>query len=109
MNEVNEITMSDDQNNVERVGDLDRKIQAGETSLLQLKNQNVIGFVISIAFVFIIVKNSSTIIGILIGIPYVCLWIWRLYRTDKKIKETTGAVDEYRKQKAELQASSTLK
>jgi type III secretory pathway component EscT len=96
--------MSDNEQVIKQIGELERKISDGESLLRRTVEASTIGWVfmaVGVILVFMLWGGFWSVIGAL----FVLASVWRLYTAAKYQKEIEEGLREYRGQRAELQAS----
>lgn len=100
--------MTDNQQVIKRIGEIERKISDGESLLRRTVEASTIGWVflaVGVLLGFVFWGGFWSVVGILL----VLASVWRLYTALKYRKEIEDGLREYRGQKAELQAGLLLK
>ena len=96
--------MSDNEQVIKRIGEVERKISDGESLLRRTVEASTLGWVflaVGVILVFVYWAGFWSVVGALVVLASVL----RLYTATKYRKEIEDGLREYRGQRAELQAS----
>ena len=99
-----EYKMSDNEQVIKRIGELERKISDGESLLRRTVEASTLGWVflaVGVILVFVLWGGFWSVMGALFALASV----WRLYTAAKFRKEIEDGLREYRGQRAEFLAS----